>query len=243
MTASTQRLAVVTGGTRGIGGAIAGRLIRDGHRVIFTGTAADRPDGLHPEAEYVSLDIRDRNAASGFAGLLTQRSPDVLVNNVGLNIKGPTASFEVTDYETLLDVNLRAPFLFIRAVLPGMISRGWGRIVNITSLWGVSGNAEDAAYCASKFGLDGLTASVAAEVAGHGVLVNSIAPGFIMTEAAEAAYSPEDLIAVTAEIPVGRLGQPSEVAALASWLVSDENSYMSGQNLLIDGGLTRTAKP
>jgi NAD(P)-dependent dehydrogenase (short-subunit alcohol dehydrogenase family) len=242
MSGRVENRAVITGGTRGIGGAIARRLLADGYECLITGTrpreSADVPDGM----SYVCADFRERAIVDDFARRLGDYRPAVLVNNVGLNIKGPTATFSDSDYDVLIDANLRAPFQLIRAALPAMIEARWGRVVNIASIWSLSGNREDGAYCASKFGLDGLTAAVAAEVAPHGVLVNAVSPGFIYTEAAQEAYSDEDLEVVSRQIPLGRLGRPEEVAALVSWLVSDENTYLTGQNVLIDGGLTRSAK-
>lgn|SRR5487761_163622 len=237
-----RRMAVVTGGTRGIGRAIATRLLADGNDCLVVATADSAPPTLPKGAQYYGADLRSRAAAEKLADHLREIQPAILVNNVGLNIKGATAEFPVEDYDVLLDTNLRVPFILIRAVLPGMVAQNWGRIVNVTSLWGVSGNAEDAAYCASKFGLDGLAVSLAAEVARSGVLVNSVAPGFIYTEQAAEAYTDEALKAVSQQIPVGRLGKPEEVAALVSWLAGTENTYLTGQNILIDGGLTRTAK-
>jgi NAD(P)-dependent dehydrogenase (short-subunit alcohol dehydrogenase family) len=240
---SRPRQAVVTGGTRGIGRAIAARLLAAGHSCLVTGTTPAPPAGLPDGADYHGVNLGDRRAAAEFSAMLSTLQPHILVNNVGINIKGDVAEFPDDNYDLLLDVNLRAPFSFIRSVLPGMINAGWGRIVNITSLWGVTGNPRNAAYCASKFGLDGLSASIAADVARHGVLVNCVAPGFIYTEAAAAAFTDDELEAVSATIPMGRLGQPDEVASLVSWLVSADNSYLTGQNILIDGGLTRTAHP
>lgn len=239
---ATRRMAVVTGGTRGIGRAIATRLLADGNDCLVVATAETPPASLPTGAQYYGADLRSRGAAEKLAAYVRELQPTILVNNVGLNVKGPTAEFPVEDYDMLLDTNLRVPFILIQAVLPDMLKRSWGRIVNVTSLWGVSGNIENAAYCASKFGLDGLTASLAAEVARSGVLVNSVAPGFIYTEQAAEAYTDEALKTVSQQIPVGRLGKPEEVAALVSWLAGTENTYLTGQNILIDGGLTRTAK-
>ena len=235
------RAAVITGGTRGIGKAVALQLNADGYDCVITGTSPTPPEDIHPAFKFITAELRDRDSVDKLCDHIRSLKPSVVVNNVGLNIKGETASFRLPDYDALLDVNLRAPFQICQAALPGMVAQEGGRIVNITSLWGLSGNAKDAAYCASKFGLDGLTASLAAEVARCNVLVNSVAPGFILTEAAKEAFSPAELVAVSEKIPLGRLGQPGEVAALVAWLVSNQNTYLTGQNILIDGGLTRTA--
>lgn len=234
-------VAVVTGGTRGIGAAITTRLVADGHECVFTGTSAQRPPGASRDGDYIGVNLADRAATARFAAHLSALRPDVLVNNAGVNLKGPTVAFPEGDYDTVLDVNLRAPMMLMQAVLPAMTARGWGRIVNVTSIWGVTANPRDAAYCASKFGLDGLTASIAAEVAGSGVLMNCVAPGYIETDLL-ARHSQEDVAAAAERIPAGRIGLPREVAALVSWLVGAENTYVTGQNILIDGGLTRTAR-
>ncbi len=235
--------AIVTGAGRGIGRAIAERLLRDGHRCLVTGTTPDGAGRAPDGADYQVADLRNADHVEALAGVIRDSRPSILVNNAGINIKGSTADFATSAYDALHAVNVRAPFLLVAAALPGMVAASWGRIVNITSLWGIAGNPMNAAYCASKFGLDGLTASVAAEVASANILVNAVAPGYIYTEAAAEAFTPDALEAVSREIPVGRLGRPDEIASLVAWLVSDENSYMTGQNLLIDGGLTRTAHP
>jgi NAD(P)-dependent dehydrogenase (short-subunit alcohol dehydrogenase family) len=238
----SDKLALITGATRGIGRAIALRLIQDGHNCIITGTSTNRPDNVPPGIDYYGVDLSNRTGVAQLAEAIVEWAPAILINNAGINVKGDTPTFRLSEFDRMLDINLRGPFTLIQSVLPSMISAGWGRIVNITSLWGLTGNPMDAAYCASKYGLDGLTTSVAAEVARQGILINAVAPGFIYTEAAQAAFSSDDLAAVSTQIPLGRLGRPEEVAALVSWLVSEENTYMTGQNLLIDGGLTRTAR-
>jgi len=239
----SRNTALVTGGTRGIGRAIAERLIKDGLKCIVTGRNVDPPDSTPHGCEYFKADLMIQNDVDSLAMFIEKEKPCVLVNNVGLNIKGATGDFLLNSYDDILNVNLRAPFILSKSALKGMESAGWGRIVNITSLWGVTGNINNAAYCASKFGLDGLTVSLAAEYAKNGILINAVAPGYILTENAKEAFTKEALNSISSEIPVGRLGNPEEVASLVSWLVSVENTYMTGQNLLIDGGLTRTAHP
>jgi NAD(P)-dependent dehydrogenase (short-subunit alcohol dehydrogenase family) len=224
-----------------MGRAIVARLAADGWSCLFTGRSEARPDGLAGD-EYVSVELTDRAATEEFAAQLRERKPAILVNNAGRNMMGATVSYTSDTYDQQLELNLRAPFLLMQAVIPGMVEAGWGRIVNITSIWGVTPHTEDAAYSASKFGLDGMSASIAAEVARSDVLVNCVAPGYIETEQTHTAFTDEQLEEVCKDIPVGRLGRPEEIAAVVSWLVSRENTYVTGQNLLVDGGLTRTAR-
>jgi 3-oxoacyl-[acyl-carrier protein] reductase len=129
--------------------------------------------------------------------------------------------------------------ILCRAVLAGMRAKGWGRIVNISSIWGKISKEQRAPYSTSKFGIDGMTAALAAEVAGDGILANSVAPGFIDTELTQRVLGPSGIAELTAKVPVGRLGKPEEIAAFVAWLSGPENSYISGQNIAIDGGFTR----
>ena len=229
--------AVVTGATRGIGFAIAARLIKEGARVRATGT---KPEGAGPEgSDYVAIDFNDAEAIQDFADDLRQNAPDILINNAGINIIGPIADFGLDDFSRIQRVNVEAPFLLCRAVIPGMREKGWGRIVNISSIWGKISKAERAAYSASKFAIDGLTAALAAEVAGDGILANCVAPGFIETDLTREILSAKDMAALAAQVPVGRFGQPEEIAALVTWLAGRENTYVSGQNIAIDGGFSR----
>ncbi len=235
--------ALVTGGTRGIGGAIASRLIADGFDCTITGTGPDKPSHVADSASYLAADFGKRKDVEFVCKHVSAGQYDVIVNNVGINIKGDSIEYAPDDFDRMVDVNLRSAFRLCQSALGYMKLNSYGKIVNITSLWGVRGNPRNSVYCATKFGLDGLTTSLAPEFASHGVLINSVAPGYIMTEAAKEAFSDEALADVERYIPVGRLGQPSEVASLVSWLVSKENSYLTGQNIIIDGGLTRTAFP
>jgi NAD(P)-dependent dehydrogenase (short-subunit alcohol dehydrogenase family) len=231
------RVALVTGGTRGIGSAIAARLARDGARVTVTGS---NPDGASPAGcAYEAVDFSDRAATERYAATLTDRDLDILVNNAGINRIAPFENIAPDDFDRIHEVNLRAPFLLCRAVLPGMRQRRWGRIINIASIFGTISKEWRASYSASKFGLDGMTAALAAEVAAEGVLANCVSPGFIDTELTRRVLSEADRLALAERVPMKRFGMPHEIAALVAWLVGPENTYISGQNLVIDGGFTR----
>lgn len=230
------RTAVVTGATRGIGRAIAERLQAQGAQVFGTGTspAGDLPEGC----EYLPANFLDEKSMAAFAGRLAELAPDILINNAGINELSPFAEIDPESFARVQRVNVTAPMLICRAALPGMRARGWGRIVNITSIWSVVVRAGRAPYAASKHALIGLTAALSAEAAKDGVLANCVAPGFIATELTRSNMSDADIAAVSAQVPVGRLGQPEEVAALVAWLAGPENTYVTGQNILCDGGFT-----
>jgi len=231
------RLALVTGGTRGIGRAIAARLQADGARVIVTGRAAG---GSGPAgSEYRAVDFADSAAAAAFADAVAALGIDVLVNNAGINKVAPFAEIDPADFARIQQVNVTAPFLLSRALVPGMTARGWGRIVTIGSMYGRISRAGRAAYSASKFAVDGMTAALAAEVAASGVLANCVAPGFIDTDLTRTVLGEDGMRQVAAQVPAGRLGRPEEVAALVAWLAGPENTYVSGQCVVIDGGFTR----
>jgi NAD(P)-dependent dehydrogenase (short-subunit alcohol dehydrogenase family) len=231
------RTALVTGATRGIGRAIATRLLADGARVIATGRAAK---GAPPEGcRYEAVDFADLEASRAFATKMQAETIDILVNNAGINKVTTFADIAEEDFLRIQQVNVTAPFLVTRAVVPGMRARRWGRVVSIGSIWGIKSRAGRAAYSASKFAIDGLMAALAAEAAADGVLVNTVAPGFIDTELTRGILGPEGIAEVLKRVPAGRLGQPDEIAALVAWLVSPDNRYVNGQIIAIDGGFTR----
>lgn len=231
------KTALVTGGTRGIGRAIAQRLVADGASVWITGATEGIP--AVDSMTRLAVDFADREALEHFASEVETRKFDILVNNAGINTNNPFAKIQADDFDRIHEVNLRAVFRLCQAVLPAMRQQKWGRIINIASIFSVVSMEFRAAYSASKFGLDGLTTGLAAEVASDGILANCVSPGFIDTDLTRKNLGEDGIRELVARVPIRRLGKPSEVAALVAWLSGPENTFISGQNIVIDGGFTR----
>ena len=231
------RRVLVTGGSRGIGHAIATRFAESGAEVLVTGTAAG---GSGPAGStYRAYNFLQTGELDTCVGFVRDWSPDILINNAGINKIASFHEIAPEDFSDILQVNLMAPFRLSQAAIPAMKSRGWGRIVNVSSIWGKISREYRASYSASKFALDGMTTALAAEVAKFGVLVNCVAPGFINTELTQQVLGSEGIEKLVGEIPARRLGTPEEVADFVVWLAGPENTYISGQNIAIDGGFTR----
>ena len=231
------RKALVTGGTRGIGLAIAERLRAMGAAVTVTGT---RGGGKPPRGcAYEAVDFSHTEATEVFAASMAKRGFDILVNNAGINKIAPFAEIDGADWDLIQRVNTRAPFLLCRVLLPGMTKKRWGRIINVSSIFSVVSRDRRGAYSASKFALDGMTASLAAEAAAHGVLANCVAPGFVDTDLTRRILGVKGMKELAGRVPAGRLAKPAEIAAFVAWLCGPENTYISAQNLVIDGGYSR----
>ena len=215
------RRALVTGGARGIGRAIVERLEVSGVEVVAP--ARQDLDLQYPE----SIDAFFSSNSTGF---------DILVNNAGINLPGKLVDYDVEDWRRIIEVDLTAPFLLSKAVAPKMIDQGWGRIVNVLSGFSFVSREGRGPYTAAKTGLLGLTRTLAIELAPHGILVNGVSPGFVQTDLTVQNNSREQIDAIESALPVGRLGQPSEIADAVEYLVSDRTTYMTGQVLVLDGG-------
>lgn len=237
MTDFSHRRIVVTGATRGIGLAIASQLADQGAQVLITGTQANYSTEL--PLRYYAVDFKDLTALNRFSEFLGEFQPSILINNAGINVVSPFEAIQPEDFSAIHQVNTLAPFYLCQAVLPFMKQQGWGRIVNIASIWSTISKTGRGAYSASKFALDGMTVALAAEVAAYGILANCVSPGFIDTDLTRRVLSIDEIKALCQQIPQQRLGQPAEIAKFVAWLVSDENTYISGQNLFIDGGFSR----
>jgi len=229
------RLAIVTGGTRGIGAAIADRLSANGAHVIVTSRTANA-DHRH---EHLAADFNDRRAVDALAAQLSQRPVDILINNAGINRIAPFSELPAADFDEVMDVNLRAAYTCCRAGVPGRRAGRGGRFVNLSPWFGVISKEWRAPYSASKFALDGMTAALAAEVAADGVLANCVAPGIVETDLTRRSLGEDGMRAMAERVPIRRLAQPAEIAALVAWLAGPENTYVSGQTVVIDGGFTR----
>ena len=231
------RRVLVTGGSRGIGYAIANAFLEQEAEVHLTGT---KEGGKGPHGSiYHSCDFSKSANFENLCDKVQHLKIDVLINNAGINKTGAFAELSPEDFLGIQQVNLYSAFRLIQAVLPGMISKSWGRIVNITSIFGIVSKEYRAPYSASKFGMDGMTVALAAEVAKSGVLVNSVAPGFIDTELTRKVLGEQGMRELATKVPIRRVGSPEEVARLVLWLASNENTFVSAQNIAIDGGFTR----
>ncbi len=232
------RTALVTGASGAIGGAIARTLHGRGASVVLTGRRAAALEGLAAElGERATVVVADLGDAAGAEALARAAGEvDVLVNNAGLTRDNLALRLKDEDWAAVLETNLLAAFRLSRACLRGMMKRRWGRIVNITSIVGVTGNPGQTNYAASKAGLIGMSKSLAQEVASRGITVNCIAPGFIATAMTE-GLPPAQHEKLLAAIPAGRLGSAEDVAAAALYLASEEAAYVTGQTMHVNGGM------
>ncbi|HJC41309.1 MAG TPA: 3-oxoacyl-[acyl-carrier-protein] reductase [Candidatus Intestinimonas pullistercoris] len=240
------KCALVTGGSRGIGRAVCLELARQGARVAvnYAGNAAAAEEtvkacqDLGAEAFAIQADVADAAACDAMVKEVLARfgRVDILVNNAGVTRDGLMLTMKESDWDTVLDTNLKGAFQCMKAVYRPMMKQKYGRVVNLSSIVGIRGNAGQANYAASKAGLIGLTKSMAKELAARNVTVNAVAPGFIDTDMT-AALPEKAREAMLASIPMGRLGQAEDVARAVAFFAGDESAYVTGQVLCVDGGM------
>ena len=244
------RVALVTGGSSGIGHAIARALAGAGATVVLLARreeplarAARALEAAGSTAAWVSADLADRDAVLRGAAAAAKPfgEPDIVVNAAGVNIRPPLAELATADWDTLLAVNLTAPFLLGQRFGPPMAARGWGRILNIASQQAVRAFGNSGGYGAAKAGLTGLTRSQSEAWAPRGVCCNAIVPGFVATPlTAEVAADPVRSAALAARTMTGRNGEPADFAGVAVFLASPASDYVTGQMIFVDGGLSAT---
>jgi len=236
------RSALVTGASGGIGGAIARALHAQGAAVALAGRRTEALEALAGElgarSHVLTAALEDPKAIATLAAKAEEAlgAVDILVNNAGLTRDNLALRMKDEDWQTVLDVDLTAAFRLSRACLKGMMKRRFGRIINITSIVGATGNPGQTNYAAAKAGLVGMSKSLAAEVASRGITVNCIAPGFIATAMTEALDENQHARLLGA-IPAGRLGSGADVAAAAVYLAAEESAYVTGQTLHVNGGM------
>jgi len=241
----TQKVAYVTGGMGGIGTAICQRLAKDGFKVIAgCGPTRDFNKWLDEQKAlgfsfYASVgNVADwQSTVDAFSRSKAEHGPiDVLVNNAGITRDRMFVKMTRDDWDAVIDTNLNSMFNVTKQVVPDMVERGWGRIIQISSVNGEKGQAGQTNYSAAKAGMHGFSMALAQEMANKGVTVNTVSPGYIGTDMVK-AIRPDVLDKIVATVPVKRLGEPSEIASIVAWLASEEGGYATGADFSVNGGL------
>ncbi|HTV91948.1 MAG TPA: beta-ketoacyl-ACP reductase [Verrucomicrobiae bacterium] len=241
------RVAIVTGGSRGIGGAISSALAADGATIAVLGIPADRDrtetlraslNGAAHLVHFYEGDVSDPRVCQLAAHEVIAKfgKVDILINNAGITKDHTARKMTIEEWQTVLNVNLSGPFFMIKAVLDHMLEQQYGRIVNISSVVGHTGNFGQANYAAAKAGLLGLTKTLALETARSGITVNAVAPGFTATEMVK-AMPPAAIELARGRTPVDRLGRPDEIARVVRFLVDDNSGFITGSTYDVNGGM------
>jgi len=241
---SSPRSVIVTGGSRGLGAAFVEAFLKDGDNVATcsrsrTPQVDDWESSCAERFHHVAFDMRDRAAADAFAADVITRfgNIDILINNAGLAREAVLALFPDSDLDEIVDINLTSTMYFTKTVVRRMLVQGSGRIINISSIIGRSGYRGLSVYGATKAALDGFTRALARELGPRGITVNSVAPGYLRTEMTD-TLSGDQLGQIERRTPIGRLGTPEDIVGAVSFLMSPAADFITGQVLVIDGGLT-----
>lgn len=242
----SNKTVLITGGTRGIGKKIAEDLLALGANLILTGTNPDEIEKLNATAKikghtvtYFAVDLMNADQIKAFIEKLAQFPKiDCIVNNAGINRLNFIQDAIATDWDDMLAVNLTAPFKLLNAISPKMIQNNYGRVVNIASIFSKISKEKRSVYSATKFGIHGLTVGVSNDLARYNILVNTVSPGFVLTDLTRQNLSESEMQALSEQVPVKRLAQTSDISNVVVFLLSDLNQYLTGQNIIVDGGFT-----
>lgn len=234
------KTAIVTGGTRGIGRRVSELFLERGATVIYTGTKT-APEHEIKGARYAQLDLTKEVSIEAFVKSVIAPSSriDVLINNAGINVNESIDEISDDHWDNIIKINLTGSMKMSRAVAQIMKKNGaGGKILNISSIWGIISKSKRNAYSAAKTGLIGLTHASALDLAAHGILVNALCPGFVNTELTRRMLSKEEMAHLASEVPLGRFAEVDEIARAVLFLCSGENTYITGQAIVVDGGFT-----
>ena len=242
------KFALITGGTMGIGAAIADQLHKAGADILITGVEDQeiiskfndevKSNGFS-NIRYIHVDFTKQSSMTNFFETLDEYGKiDICVNNAGTNRNNLIDDIRDQDYQLLMDVNLKAPFLITRYLSKKMKQNNYGRIVNIASIWSVKSREGRAVYTMTKAGIVGLTKTTSIELAPYNILVNAVSPGFTLTELTKKTLPEKEYEELSNIVPIKRFAEPEEIAKAVLFLVSDLNTYLTGQNIIIDGGFT-----
>lgn len=239
------QLVLITGGTRGIGANIVKKVVESCGDVIFTGTGICEPDWLEPlkrkykkrKIEYISLDFTKSQWIDRFSDYF-ENIPEisVCINNAGINVISDIRNINIEDVENVVDVNLIAPAIITSKISKKMTLCGYGRIVNISSVYGIGSRSGRSTYSATKFGLIGQTKACALDLANSNILVNAVCPGFTLTDLTSQVLGKKGIEEIETRIPIGRLAETAEIVPAVLFLASSLNTYITGQTLVVDGG-------
>ena len=224
---------LITGANRGIGKGIAQSLLSSGFQILATSRKIENFDFNHENLTKASLDIGDTNAVAEFQKVVEEFNPSILINNAGITKDNLFLRMTEDDWNEVINTNLTGVFRVTKLVAKGMLKQRWGRVINISSIAGIMGNPGQTNYSASKAAVDAFTRSLAKELGSRNITVNSIAPGFIETDMTEGILDKS----IIDKIPLKRAGTVDDITSLVNFLCSDESNYITGQTLVVDGGL------
>jgi len=240
MTNFNKKTAIVTGGTRGIGKEIANLIWQGGGNVIITGTRKIKQEICSRKRwKYAPLDFLSQQSIKEFLEIVRKMEQiDILINNAGINLIEPINELNEDNWDKVLKVNLTGPMLITKGVSRIMKRGKSGKILNVSSIFGVISKAKRSSYSASKSGLIGLTRAMALDLAGDHILVNALCPGFVLTELTKTILAKAEITKLSAQVPLGRFANAKEIAQIAVFLCSSLNSYVTGQTVIVDGGFS-----